>query len=212
MRYKIKILNESGLLTNFMLSYTNLKPGINFIKDGQPFTVLDYTHVKKQRGAPIVQLKIKNLISGKTQKTTVHQNESFEETEIEKVPAEFIYYQEHQQQYWFKNPENPNERFLLDKKLVGDARNYLRPGLKVEVMKFKNNFVSLKLPVKVDLKVIQAPPVVKGNTAEGGAKQVIVETDYKITTPLFIKKGDVIKVNTETGEYAERITDSPVNH
>ncbi len=187
-----------------MLSYTDLKPGTNFIKDGGPYTVLKYTHVKKQRGAPVVQLEVKNLISGKTKEITAHQKDKFEEAEIEEISSEFIYHKERNEEYWFKKEENSSDRFSLSEEQIGDSKKYLKPGLEVKVLKFKGEPVNLKLPIKVDLEVIQAPPAVKGNTAEGGTKQVTVETGYKITTPLFIGKGDVIRVNTETGEYAER--------
>lgn len=188
-----------------MLTYTDLKPGTNFIKDGEPYAVLKYTHVKKQRGAPVVQLEIKNLISGKTKELTARQKEKFEETEIEEVPSEFIYYKERNGEYWFKREDNPSDRFFLSEEQVKDSKKYLKQGLEVKVLKFKGEPVNLKLPVKVDLEVIQAPPAVKGNTAEGGTKRVEVETGCKITTPLFVEKGDVIRVNTETGEYAERV-------
>lgn len=188
-----------------MFSYTDLKPGINFIKDGEPYAVLKYTHVKKQRGAPVVQLEIKNLISGKTKEITVHQKEKFEEAEIEEIQAEFVYYQDRKGEYWFRKTDDPSNRFFLLEDQIGDLKKYLTPGLEVKIFKFKGEPVNLKLPIKVDLKVTQAPPAVKGNTAEGGTKQVEVETGHKITTPLFINKGDTIRVNTETGEYSERV-------
>ena len=188
-----------------MLSYTDLKPDTNFTKDGQPYTVLDYNHIKKQRGAPVVQLKVRNIITGKTREMAARQNDEFEEAKIKEVPAEFIYYQDHHKEYWFKAPDKPGERFPLSKEFLGEASNYLKPGVEVKVIKFKGEAVDIKLPVKIDLKVTQAPPSVKGNTAEGGTKKVTVETGYKVNTPLFIEKGDVIRVNTETGEYSERV-------
>jgi elongation factor P len=188
-----------------MLSYTDLKPGTNFIKDGEPYVVFNYVHVKKQRGAPVVQLSIKSLISGKNKEITVHQKEKFEEAEIEEVSVEFLYYQERKGEFWFKNPDNPSERFFLLEDKIGDYKKYLKPGLILKILKFNKEYINLKVPAKVDLKVVEAPPAVKGNTAEGGTKQVVLETGHKINTPLFIEKGDVIRVNTETGEYTERV-------
>lgn len=188
-----------------MLSYTDLKPDTNFIKDGQPYNVLEYTHVKKQRGAPIVQLRVYNILNGKTKEMTVHQSQEFEEADVEEVPAEFIYYQDHHGEFWFKDLGDGRERFSLNKNLVSEKKSYLKPGLEVKLLKFKDDFVDINLPIKVDLKVTMAPPAVKGNTAEGGTKKLTVETGTKIDTPLFIEKGDVIRVNTETGKYTERI-------
>lgn len=167
--------------------------------------MLKYTHVKKQRGAPVVQLEVKNLISGKTKEMTAHQKERFEEAEIEEIPAEFIYHHNRKEEYWFKDPEDPSNRFPLYENQVGEAGKYLKPGLEVTILKFKGKAINLQLPVKVDLRVAQAPPAVKGNTAEGGAKQVVVETGHSVTTPLFIEKGDVIRINTEKDEYTERV-------
>jgi elongation factor P len=190
---------------NKMLKYTELKPGVNFTKDGQPYTVLDYTHVKKQRGAPIVQLKIRNLITGKTKDVTAHQNEEFKEADIKRIPAEFIYYQDHKDEYWFKNPDDPSERTPLSTKIVGEAKKYLKPGLEIKMIQFKEDIVDIEIPIKIDFKVKTAPPNVEGNTADSGDKRVTIETGYKVSTPLFIEKGDIIKVNTETGEYVERV-------
>ena len=187
-----------------MLSYTDLKPGINFIKDGQPYTVLDYTHVKKQRGAPIVQLKIRNLITGKTKDITARQNEEYMEADVKKIPAEFIYYQDHKDEYWFKDPDNPSNRTPLNAEIIGNAKKYLKPGLKIKMIKFKEDIVDIEIPIKIDFNVKAAPPNVEGNTADSGNKKVTIETGYKISTPLFIEKEDIIKVNTETGEYVER--------
>ncbi|GAI55590.1 unnamed protein product, partial [marine sediment metagenome] len=120
-----------------MLSYNDLKPGVMFERDGEPYVVLEYQHVKKQRGKPIVQLKIKNLISGKVSDYTVHQNESFEEAEIKKMSAQFIYKKRglsaqaglpaDRQEYWFKNPDDPSNRFSLEEKTIRGTKLYLTP-------------------------------------------------------------------------------------
>lgn len=186
-----------------MLEYTDLKPNTNFIKDGQPYTVLTYSFEKKQRQKPTVKLTIKNLLTGKTQDLTVRQHEEFKEAEIKEMSAEFIYH--HRGEYWFKDPDDPSERFQIDEKVVGDIKNYLKEGLQITALKFKDDFVSLDLPPKVDLEVVQAPPNVKGSTVDGATKTVETETGYEVKTPVFIEKGDLIKINTETGEYVERV-------
>ena len=185
-----------------MLSYTDLKPNTSFIKDGQPYIVLDYSFKKKQRQKPSVQLKIRNLITSKTQELSVHQNESFEEAEIKEVEVEFIY--SHRGEFWFKNPDDPSDRMKIDEAIIEDAKNYLKEGLLVTLLEFNGDYLNIDLPVKVDLKVIQAPPNVKGSTVDGATKTVKTETDYEVKTPVFIEKGDIIKINTNTGEYVER--------
>ncbi|MEX1014643.1 MAG: elongation factor P [Candidatus Paceibacterota bacterium] len=186
-----------------MLSYNDLKPGIEFIKDGNPYAVLDYLHVKKQRGKPVVQLKIKNLISGKVIDYTARQNENFEDANIEKIPAEFIY--ENRGEYWFKDPKNPSKRFSINEEIIKEDKYYLKEGIKLTAIEFKNEIINIELPVKVDLLVTEAPPNIKGNTTDGGTKQIKLETGLKINAPLFIERGDTVKVNTQKGEYAERV-------
>ena len=174
-----------------------------FERDGEPYVVLEYQHVKKQRGKPIVQLKIKNLISGKVSDYTAHQNESFEEAEIKRMSAQFIYH--HRGEYWFKNPDDPSNRFSLEEKTIGGTKLYLTPNLEVQLLQFKGTTIGIELPIKVYLKIIEAPPSIRGNTADSGTKSVTTETGLKVTTPLFIEQGDVIRVNTEKGEYVERV-------
>ncbi len=191
-----------------MLSYNELKPGVTFVKDGQPYVVLDYQHVKKQRGKPVVQLTIKNLITGKALGYTAHQNDSFEEAEVEKHSAEFIYRRylpDGRQEFWFRSPDNSSDRFSVPENIIGKSSCYLKDKLLVQLIRFKGEVVGVELSPKVDLLVTEAPPNIKGNTADSGTKTVITETGLKVMTPLFIDRGDVIRVNTSTGEYTERV-------
>ena len=199
-----------------MLSYNELKVGTVFIKDGAPYEVLEYQFVRMQQRKPVAQLKIKNLISGKVQNYSAHQNESFEEAEIEILPVNFIYH--NNGEYWFHEAGNPKARFMLTDEVVSDAGLYLKPNTEIKAFKFsakggsasggKEKIINIEPPIKVDLKVIEAPPAIKGNTAQGGTKTVTLETEAKINVPLFINEGDVVRVNTITGDYVERITKS----
>lgn len=185
-----------------MLSFSELRPGVIFIKDGQPHIVLEYLHVKKQQRRPVAQLKLKNLITGKVQEYTAHNNESFEEANLEKKTAEFIY--SNRGECWFRDPEKASERFSVSEDIVGDNVGYLKEGAQVLLINFQDEIIGIEPPPKVELKVIEAPPNIKGSTADGGNKKVRVETGLEVKTPLFIEVGDIIKVNTQTGEYAER--------
>jgi elongation factor P len=146
------------------------------------------------------------LLTGKSKEITAHQNEDYEEANIQEIPAEFIYYQDRKDEYWFRNSENPSDRMFLNSEAVGDLKNYLKKDLQIKLIKFKDEIISLDIPVKIDYKVISAPPAVEGNTATGGTKRVTIETGHKINTPLFIEKGDIIKVNTKTDDYTERVS------
>jgi len=186
-----------------MLAYTDLKPGTVFKRDGQPWQVLDFSFMKKQMAKGVVQVKIKNLISGKVVEMSARQNENFEEAEIEILPAIFIYAS--RGEYWFHELGNPKNRFSLKEETVGNNKNYLKPNLEIKVFRFEDQIINLQVPIKMELKVTEAAPAVKGNTSQGAVKTVILETGYKINVPLFIKEGDIIRINTETGEYTERV-------
>jgi elongation factor P len=185
------------------LSYNELKVGTIFIKDGAPYKVLEYSFVRMQQRKPVAQLKIKNLLTGKIQEFTAHISDEFEEAEIENINVKFIYSQ--RGEYWFGEAQNPKNRFSLKEENIEDIIPYLKPNLELVAYKFKDKIINVELPVKIELKVIEAPPPVKGNTAQGGTKTVVVETGAKVVVPLFIKEGDIIKINTETGEYIERV-------
>ena len=127
---------------------------------------------------------------------------------IEKIPMKFLY--NHRGEFWFADPKNPKDRFSLKEELIGEPARFLKSNLGVIALQFSTTgenpkIINIILPIKVDLKVVEAPPAVRGNTAQGGTKSVKLESGAEIQTPLFINEGDVVKVNTETGEYVERM-------
>lgn len=185
------------------LSYNELKVGTIFVKDGAPYKVLESAFVRMQQRKPVMQLKIVNLISGKTQEYAAHQNEEFEEAEIEAMPVQFIY--ENRGEYWFNEKGNPKNRFQLGKDILGQAAQFLKANTELTAYKFSGNIINIELPIKMDLKVTEAPPAVKGNTAQGGTKLATLETGAKVNVPLFVEAGDTVKVNTQTGQYIERV-------
>ncbi len=185
------------------LSYTDLTVGTIFIKDGTPYEVLSSAFVRMQQRKPVMQLKMKNLISGKVVEYSAHQNEEFEDAEIEKMPVIFIY--QNRGEYWFHDKGNPKNRFQLPLEILGQSAQFLKPNIEMLAYRFNGKVINIELPVKIDLKVVEAPPAVKGNTAQGGTKTVTLETGAKINVPLLIEEGDTVKINTQTGEYIERI-------
>jgi elongation factor P len=186
------------------ISVNDLKPKLFFIYEDQPYVVLETHHLKMQQRRPTVQTKMRNIINGKILERNFAQSDSFEEADIERKKVKFLY--NHREQYWFSEENNPSNRFELSKELLGDSIKYLKPNIIIDAILFQGKIVNIELPIKLDLKVTEAPPAIKGNTAQGGLKQVKLETGATISVPLFINQGDVIKVNTESGEYAERST------
>lgn len=186
-----------------MLSMTDMKKGVLFILNGQPHEVLEYNFLRMQQRKPVAQTKIKNLISGKISAQTFHQSDVFKEAEIVKQDIMFIY--GHRNEYWFRDPDDSSKRFKLDTEIIGDAAKFLKNNLVVLAYKFDDQIITIKLPIKIDYKVTEAAPAVRGDTATGASKTVKLENGLEINTPLFIEQGDIVRVNTEDEKYTERL-------
>ena len=186
-----------------MLSYFDLRKGTRFILEGQPYQVLEFKQMGKAQDVVVSQTKIKNLITGKVLEKNFHQGDVFEEAEVEKIEIKFIY--SRRGEFWFCREKNPAERFSLPKTIIGESSQFLKPDMILEGLLFENEIINVSLPIKIRLKVIEAPPGVKGDRAQGGTKTVTLETGVRVDVPLFIKTGDIIEINTETGEYVRRV-------
>ena len=185
-----------------MLSYTDLTKGVLFIFEGAPYEVLETHFLRMQQRKAVVQTKIRNLITGKILDRNYQASDAFEEAEIERKPAIFIY--ETRGQYWFNEEGNLKNRFSLASDILGERGKFLKPNTKVTTTSFDDKVIKVEIPIKMEFKVVEAPPAIRGNTAQGGAKQVTLEGGAKVNVPLFVNEGDMIRINTETGEYTER--------
>ena len=186
-----------------MLSINNLETGDVVIIDRAPYAILKTDHQHMGRGGATVTLTIKNIKTGKVLERNYKSTEEFDEGEIEKINANFLY--GHKDQYWFCETSNPKNRFELDSAIIGGARDLLKPNMEVTLLKFEGEIFNIELPIKADYKVVEAPPALKGNTAQGGGKTVVIESGAKILAPLFVNEGDVIRINTQTRIYTERV-------
>lgn len=186
-----------------MFSHNELKKGALFILNNQVCEVLEHSLVFKGRGNSVMQVKIKNLNTGNTLNKTFHPNEEFKEAKIEKIDLQFIYARN--AKYIFCNPDNQSERTELLEGQIGPSAKFLKQNQLLTGLVFDNKIINITLPVKVQLKVTEAPPGIKGNRAESGTKQVVLETGAVISAPLFVKQGDIIELNTETGQYSRRV-------
>lgn len=185
------------------LGYNDLRKGVVFDLDGAPYEVVDYSFVRMQQRKAVAQVKMKNLINGKLISRNFHQNESFKEAAIEKNQVKFLYH--NREQYWFCESGNPGKRFFLTHEVVGLGAQFLKANTEVTAVIFNGMIINVILPIKIDLLVKEAPPGERGNTAQGGTKVADLETGAKLTVPLFVESGDVVRVNTETCEYVERV-------
>ncbi len=184
-----------------MLTLNEIKTGRKIILDNDPFLVIESQHSKMGRAGAVLRTKLKNLKTGTIIDKTFQGADKVEETEIEQKEAQFLYKTDNS--FFFMDLQS-YEQFDLSAEVIGKKAHYLKEGSPVNMLFFKNSPLDIELPIKMVFEVIEAPPSIKGNTADGGSKQVILETGIKVNVPLFIKKGDKIKINTETGLYAER--------
>ena len=186
-----------------MLAYNEVLPKKVVIMDGEPYEVLSAWVFRKQQRKPVNQVKMRNLKSGSMMEHTLHVSDKVEEAEVETKPAKFIYHRNGE--WFFHESNNPSKRFTLSDELMGDASKYLLSNVDVEMRWFDGAPIQVKIPIKVELKVTEAPPNNRGNTAQGGDKVVTTETGATFTVPMFVETGDVIRINTETGLYVERM-------
>ena len=185
-----------------MLNYNEIKRGKVIEYEGEPFKVMTNWIVKKNRNKPTNQTKLKSLISGKNIEVTFHAKDKVEEASIERKDLKYLY--QKGQEVWFCNPDDPKDRFSIDFESVENELKFLKPNDIIRGEYFNNELIGLSLPPKVELLVKEAPDAVAGNTSSGATKKVILENGLEVFTPLFIKEGEKIIINTETGEYSER--------
>lgn len=186
-----------------MLTYNELKKGVQFVLDEEPYEVLEYEFLRMQQRKPVAKTKIKNLISGKIVERNFHQNESFDEADLQKEEVKYLY--THRGEGWFSAKDNPAQRFSLKEEGLGSKAKFLKPNTLVTAIKFGDRIINIQTPIKMDLKVKEAPPGITGDTAKGGTKRAVLETGAEVDVPLFVNAGDTVRVNTETGGYVERI-------
>jgi elongation factor P len=178
------------------------KIGLVIQLDGQPYEVIESQHARTAQRRAFVRTKLKNLITGLVKEKTFNAGDKIEEANLEKIKANFLYAD--QEDVFFM--ENKNfEQFSLSRKQISPKDKFLKDGQEVTILIFNGKPISIELPAKVELKVIEAPPGIKGDSATNIMKKVKLETGLEIDAPLFIKAGDIIRVNTETGEYVERV-------
>ena len=185
-----------------MYETSDLKKGLKILIDNQPFVVIAFQHVKPGKGNQFTRTKIKNFISGAVLDKTFKSGEKIGIPDIESRTANFLYKDE--DHLYFMYPDTYDQISLV-KKDMKDIIYYLTENMSVKILFFNNEAISLDLPKSVQLKIISTEPGVKGNTVSGATKSAILETDLKIQVPLHINSGDLIKVDTESGKYIERV-------
>ncbi|MFH1643527.1 MAG: elongation factor P [Patescibacteria group bacterium] len=186
-----------------MISYSEIEKGVRITIDNQPYEIIETQRSFKGRGHSVLQTKLKNLKTGNVVPRSFHPSENLEEADVEEKEVKFLY--NHRNEYIFCYPDNPSNRFELTEDILGKKKGFFKANENIKALVFQGKIINISLPIKVQLKVTQAPPGVQGNRSEAGTKSVTLETGAIINAPLFIETGDVIEINTESGEYIKRI-------
>jgi len=185
------------------MKHTEVRKGTIININGEPYEVLEHSHSVKARGSSVMQTRIRNLKTGNVIQRSFHPKDDIEEADIDKEEAIFIYAR--RGSCIFAKKEDRGKRFTLSEECVGDKLDYLKENTPVTIILFNEEPISVSIPVKVELKVTEAPPGVKGDRSQGGTKTVTLETGKKMEVPLFVEREEIIEVNTETGEYVRRM-------
>lgn len=186
-----------------VLSYNEILPKTIITYNGEPYEVLSSHIFRMQMRKPVNQTKLRHLVSGKVIEISFHQNETITEADVEHMQAQYLY--TNRGESWFAEVGNPKNRFSFPESLVHDRVQWLVQNAPVEVLTYEEKPMTVKIPVKVELEVKDAPPAVKGNTVSGGSKIAELVTGAKVNVPLFINTGDIVRINTDSGEYTERV-------
>ena len=191
-----------------MLQYNEIREKKIIIYNGEPCEVIESHVARTQQRKPQNQVRLRSLISGKVFPATYHVSESADEADIEKRDVTFLY--SNKGEFWFCDPKNKANRFKLGIELMSCTEKFLKQNSNVTALVWtdddeKEKIIKITLPIKMNFRVKEAPPAVRGDTSKGGMKLITLENGATLNAPMFISEGDVISVNTETGEYVERV-------
>jgi elongation factor P len=180
----------------------DLKKGLKIDIDGEPYLIVDFEFVKPGKGQALYKCRLKNLITGVQFDRTYRSGDRFEPADLYEEEMEFLY--KESLTYCFMNTKT-YEQIHLNEEQVGTARHFLKENMSVTMLFFKDRPIGITLPIFVDLKVVKADPGVRGDTATGATKPVTLETGYVVQVPLFIEEGEVLRLDTRSGEYVSRV-------
>jgi elongation factor P len=191
------------------LEYSAIREKKVIIYNDEPCEVVESHVARTQQRKPQNQVKLKSLISGKVFPATFHVSDKADEADITKRDVMFLYH--NKGEYWFCDPNDKSDRFKLDDSLMnGNVAKFLKPNENAQALVWDDDgdekTIGVTLPIKMEFIVKEAPPAVRGDTSKGGNKVITLENGSTLTAPMFISEGEKIRVNTETGEYVERVS------
>jgi elongation factor P len=185
-----------------MLESGDLKKGVKIEIDGEPYILVQFEFVKPGKGQALYKCKLKNMVTGAQFDRTFRSGEKFKQPDLEEQEMEYLYAEG--DQFCFMNMTTYVQEFLTEEQL-GDAKNFLKENTVCNILLFEGRPIGISLPIFINLKVEETEPWVKGDTASGDSKPATLETGYVLQVPPFIEKGELLKIDTRTGAYVERV-------
>lgn len=185
-----------------MISTNEFRRGSKIEFKGDPYEIIDFQHVKMGRGSAMVRTKIKNLRTGSITEETFKGGEKLDTPNLEERTMQYLYNQDNM--FFFMDMEN-YEQFPLNPEQLGESKKFLKENMVVKVLYYSGSPLTIELPIFVELKIVKTDPGVKGDTASGGSKPAVLETGVTVKVPFHLNEGDIIKIDTRTSEYIERV-------
>ena len=185
-----------------MITVGDLRTGNKVELDGEPYIVVDAQHVKPGKGGAFCRTKMKSLKSGSILERTFRVGEKLDEPNLEEKEVQYLYSAEGQ--YYFMEINTFEQLFLREDQL-GESKNYLKENMVLNILYFNENPIGIDLPLSVELTIAKTDPGIRGDTATGGSKPAVLETGAVVKVPLYLNEGDIVKVDTRTGEFIERV-------
>ena len=186
-----------------MINVGEIKKGIMIELDSQLYQIVEFQHIKMGRGSAQVRLKLRNIKTGGIVDRSFQATEKFQRVRLDHRTVQYMY--SDGDTYHFMDTES-FDQIALSRVILGDAVNYLKDGITLELLSYNEAPIGVELPITVDLKIEQTEPGFRGDTATGGTKPAVVETGLTVQVPLFVQQGETIRVDTRTGEYLERVS------
>ena len=186
-----------------MISTSDLRRGVGIEMDGQLFQVIEFQHLKIGRGSAQVRMRLRNIRTGAIIDRSVQAGEKWPRVQLEHRSVQYLY--EESGNYFFMDQET-FDQIPLGRDILGDAVNYLKDSMVLELSMYRDEPIGVELPITVELQIVKTDPGIRGDTATGGTKPATLETGLVVNVPLFVNQGEKIKVDTRTGDYLERVS------
>jgi elongation factor P len=185
-----------------MIESSDLRKGLKIEIDGEPYVIVQFEFTKPGKGQSLYKCKLKNMVTGVQFDRTFRSGEKFNNPDLDEQEMEYLY--SDGEQYCFMNTTTYEQEFLTAE-MIGDAINFLKENTVCNILLYEGTPIGISLPIFINLKVEKTDPWVKGDTASGDSKPATLETGYVIQVPPFVDEGELLKIDTRTGEYVERV-------